>query len=467
MSEFIIGIGRCSKYLIFILGTVIFKTLNNFIFDNQINPKSQSGIFGFEPVLSNHIYIQNLYKYISYIIGGCIFEYVLIKKSQTKKENISDTKSSEENLSHQATMLIYNEQDENDQKKNYEIIIVCLSYCISYEIISLLYLFKFDRIEIWTLEILFVLYFMKKYFKIKIYNFKKLALFIILIPITILLVISSVLPYSYHELPEEKSEDLNAYEEIEAITGSKTYFIPISLLFITMTIFLSYSRVKSKVLMDLRYLSPYLIVFYIGIFGSILIFIMLTLISIFKCSDGIAHFCIVKDLNDESILYIDNAIIYFQELGESGKRMYIEIFLVIPFYLIIKFFEFTCEILVIYYFNPNYVLVRDNLYYGIIRLIFVLVNNKDYQHDISLTQFIILEISEILSIFAYGIYLEIIELRFCGLDRYLKRNIIKRSEKEKRLKSKDYNMESNENKLMTSMSSEYFEEGNSDLEMTH
>ena len=466
MSEFIIGIGRCSKYLIFILGTVIFKTLNNFIFNNQINPKSQSGIFGFEPVLSNHIYIQNLYKYISYIIGGCIFEYVLTKKSQTKKENISDTKSSEENLSHQATMLIYNEQDEDDQKKNYEIIVVCLSYCISYEIISLLYLFKFDRIEIWTLEILFVLYFMKKYFKIKIYNFKKLALVIILVPITILLIISTVLPYSYHELPEEKSEDLNAYEEIEAITGSKTYFIPISLLFITMTIFLSYSRVKSKVLMDLRYLSPYLIVFYIGIFGSILIFIMLVLISIFKCSDGIADFCMIKDLNDEKILYIDNAIIYFRELGESGKRMYIEIFLVIPFYLIIKFFEFTCEILVIYYFNPNYVLVRDNLYYGIIRLIFIIVNNKTFEQDISLTQFIILETSEILSIFAYGIYLEIIELRFCKLDRYLKRNIIKRSEKEKRLKSMSVN-DSNDNKLMTSMSSEYYEEGYSDLEMSH
>ena len=463
MSEFIIGIGRCSKYLIFILGTVIFKTLNNFIFDNQINPKSQSGIFGFEPVLSNHIYIQNLYKYISYIIGGCIFEYVLIKKSQTKKENISDTKSSEENLSHQATMLIYNEQDEDDQKKNYEIIVVCLSYCISYEIISLLYLFKFDRIEIWTLEILFVLYFMKKYFKIKIYNFKKLALVIILVPITILLIISTVLPYSYHELPEEKSEDLNAYEEIEAITGSKTYFIPISLLFITMTIFLSYSRVKSKVLMDLRYLSPYLIVFYIGIFGSILIFIMLVLISIFKCSDGIADFCMIKDLNDEKILYIDNAIIYFRELGESGKRMYIEIFLVIPFYLIIKFFEFTCEILVIYYFNPNYVLVRDNLYYGIIRLIFIIVNNKTFEQDISLTQFIILETSEVLSIFAYGIYLEIIELRFCGLDRYLKRNIMIRSDEDKRLRSKDSNNESNDNKLMNSMVSEieFFEEGSS------
>ena len=308
---------------------------------------------------------------------------------------------------------------------------------------------------------------MKKYFKIKIYNFKKLALVIILVPITILLIISTVLPYSYHELPEEKSEDVNAYEEIEAITGSKTYFIPISLLFITMTIFLSYSRVKSKVLMDLRYLSPYLIICYIGIFGSILILIILIILSLLNCSEGIADMCMVRDMNNETLLYIDNAIIYFQELRETGNRMYIEIFLIIPFYLIIKFFEFTCEILVIYYFNPNYVLVRDNLYYGIIRVIFILVNNKDYQQSISLTQFIILESSEVISVFAYGIYLEIIELRFCKLDRYLKRNIIKRSEKEKRLKSTSVN-DSNDNKLMTSMSSEYFNESNSSyLEMSN
>ena len=468
MSECIIGFGRCSKYLIFILGTVIFKTLNNFIFDNQINPKSQSGIFGFDPVLSKHPYIQYLYKYISFIIGGIIFEYVLYKKSQTSRESLNGNKTAEEILSHQTTLLIYNEQNENELKRKTEIMIVCLTYCISYEIINILYILKFERIEIWTLEVLFILYFMKKYFRINIYNFKKLALFIILGPATILIFISSFLPYTYHENPEEKSKDLNAYEEIESVTGNKLYFIPISIIFIIIAIFISYSRVKSKVLMDLRYLSPYLIICYIGIYGTILIFIMLVFVSIFKCSEKIADFCIVKDLNDDSLLYIDNAIIYFQELRESGNKMYIEIFLVIPFYLIIKFFEFTCEIFVIYYFNPNYVLVRDNLYYGIIRLIFILVNKEDYQHDISLTQFILLESSEALSVFAYGIYLEIIELRFCNFNRNLKRNIIKRSEKEKRLKSNSSNSDYNENKLMTSMTSEdeLFIEGNSELEIS-
>ena len=50
MTKFIIGFGKCSKYLLFILGTVVFKTLNNFTFENQISLKSEGGIFGFVPI---------------------------------------------------------------------------------------------------------------------------------------------------------------------------------------------------------------------------------------------------------------------------------------------------------------------------------------------------------------------------------------------------------------------------------
>ena len=85
--------------------------------------------------------------------------------------------------------------------------------------------------------------------------------------------------------------------------------------------------------------------------------------------------------------------------------------------------------------NPNYVLLRDNLYYGTSRLIFFLFNlHKDYKHYMTLTQFILLEMSEILSILGYAVYLEIIELRFCGLDKDLKKNIIERGFRETPLK---------------------------------
>ena len=85
----------------------------------------------------------------------------------------------------------------------------------------------------------------------------------------------------------------------------------------------------------------------------------------------------------------------------------------------------------IYYLNPNFVILRDNIYYGTSRLVFFLFNlNKNYKHYMTLTQLIILEMTEIIAILGYLVYLEIIELRFFGLDKDLKRNIIKRGFKE-------------------------------------
>ena len=55
------------------------------------------------------------------------------------------------------------------------------------------------------------------------------------------------------------------------------------------------------------------------------------------------------------------------------------------------------------------------------------MNVKDYEEYISLPQFIILEIAEIISLIGFSIYFEIIELRFCELDIYLKSNISQRA----------------------------------------
>ena len=126
-----IGFGKCSKYLIFILGAVIFKTINNFIFENQINPESEGGIFGFVPVLSNHVYIQYLYRYISYIIGGLIFEYFLLKKTR-KDESEAIVKKPKVKINPKEYTLIFNDQRGYSMGKIIEIFIVSLIilYCL-------------------------------------------------------------------------------------------------------------------------------------------------------------------------------------------------------------------------------------------------------------------------------------------------------------------------------------------------
>ena len=83
MSKSIIGFGKCSKYYFFILGTVICKTLNTFMFRNELDPKNSEGIFHSE--LYEHNYIQFLYKYISFIIGGILMECILKKSKQIKE----------------------------------------------------------------------------------------------------------------------------------------------------------------------------------------------------------------------------------------------------------------------------------------------------------------------------------------------------------------------------------------------
>ena len=99
--------------------------------------------------------------------------------------------------------------------------------------------------------------------------------------------------------------------------------------------------------------------------------------------------------------------------------------MVTPCYIIICFLEFTFEIMIINYLNPIFVLIKDNLYYFIVRIF-----NFALLHPITLAQFIILELAEALAILAYSVFLEVIEFRFLGLDKDIKRNISERGSRE-------------------------------------
>ena len=436
MSKFYIGFGGCSKYYLYILGTVIFKCLRDCIFGfNIINPESKIGLFGFVPELSNHYLIQSLYKYLSFIIGGALFIYILKKESTNESDNIFIKEK--ENLEYKG--LIYNSKDDISPMASFsQILKVGLIYCLHAELSRIMYLFDFGGLDIWTIDVIFILIFMHTNFIITFAKHQKYSMAFIIISVTILLFISSFLPNSNHDDIEEKREkDKNTYQIINDITRCNFAFIIIFVIFSLLSCLISYQRVKEKVLMDYYFLSPYKLIFFIGIFGFIITSIILTFTSNFPCPAGKEYFtdyCIIKHLKSNSEeYYYDNFLIYFKELKNKKNpyKSYLEVLLISPIYLIISFFEFTCEILTIYYLNPNFVMLRDNIYYGTSRLIFFLFNlHKNYKHYMTLTQFIILEMTEIISILGYAVYLEIIELRFLGLDKDLKRNIIKRGIKE-------------------------------------
>ena len=90
--------------------------------------------------------------------------------------------------------------------------------------------------------------------------------------------------------------------------------------------------------------------------------------------------------------------------------------------------EMTFEILTIYYLNPFYVLMTNNVYYILSELISFMLNLSN--EGLAIVQFILAELSEFFAISGYMVYLEILELNFCGLNENLRKSIMEKGEKE-------------------------------------
>ena len=158
--------------------------------------------------------------------------------------------------------------------------------------------------------------------------------------------------------------------------------------------------------MEIKYISHYRIIFFIGAFGFILTFLLLIISSIFFPSNN---------TNDEK--FLGNFFIYFEKFGNN---IWAEI-LVIPFYLFISFMEFNYEILIIYYLNPIYFLISDSLYYGLKPIILLICKPSEYE-NLSLLSIL----ADSFAFLGYSIYVEAIILNFCELNKNTKINIINR-----------------------------------------
>ena len=444
MPKSFIGFGKFSKYYFYILGAVFFRTVKDCISGFlAINPQSGNGLYGFVPILYKHYLIQDFYKYIGYLLGGLLFSFIL-KKQTTNKAN-NDIKKKK---SLQLKELIYHAKKTDLSKVSIiEILIVCGLYFIHIETAKILYSFDFSGLDFWVFDIVFIMLFMDSFFVMNYYRHQICSLAFIIITNTILLLISSFLKNS--------EGGKNTYEIIEDATGHSYTFIFFMLIFILLSCILSYSRVKSKVLMYFNYISPYKIIYYYGLIGIILTSIGLIFVTFKDCgeTEGTSHkLCYVEMVENNNVTryYYDNFIKYCEELGDILKsdklkfEFYLEIFLITPLYFAINFFEFLCEILIIYYLNPNYVLIRENLYYFVLRFIFIIVNKNDYQKYITFQQFIILQSSELLALLGYLVYFEIIELRFCKLDKDLKKNIANRGDRESKITENPQSFKDNE-----------------------
>ena len=427
-----IDFGNWSFEYFYILGTFLSRLLEDYIISlDDIRDDIKKNIIGIETVFRKNKLIRIFYKNLGYIFFGIILFYREVKNNN--KTNQLNTNNNTKSLN---IALIYN-RFIFIRKTLKELLIIGSFYSFQNIIRRILQFFKLNSLDLWIFNIIFILLFMNHFFVVNIYKHQKFSL-IFIFSTNFILLISSTFVKNLSSL-ENKNESLNSYKHIEEVFGNLSYFILIYIIYLILSCLLSFSRVYSKYLMDIKYESLYKIIFFIGAIGSSLSIITLIFTSIFNCNEKIISYCkIYKNKKDKH--YLDSIPIYFFNLknkfNEKASHFFLELFIVYPLFLVITFIQLLFEMKIILTLNPNFILISDCLYFGIKELL-----NCIFEKKFNSVNFYINIIAEICAFLGYIIFLEIIELKFCDLNKDLKKNIIERGIIESKMKDIDINFE--------------------------
>ena len=394
-------INKLYKYLWFY---VITKLISEYLFGKSLPENIKISYLKDLKDGSSNILVQETFNNI----GITIFSLILWKYKP--KFNTKIPISSTQNR-HSSISLIYNEKKNNIKGVNcvFFFLIVFLLF-LSKQLNKIFNIIDLKGLDYWMFEIIFICFISVNIFKVSIYIHKKVAIFIIIIFSTSMKFISTL--YIIKDNTKKK-----LYKDYK-------WIIPIGIISFILIIFIrGYSYCRLKWLFDLKYISEIKLLIIYGIIGSIFSLISSLISTIIPCIDKnvfITYFCRIERNNK---YYFDNFLIFFQDLWENEKKWINCLFILIKIFLL--FLSNLFMVLIIKNLSPEYLIFSKDIIYFIIELtsfIFSIFDRIDYSIFNLLT-----ELFAILGVF---IYLEIIELNFCGLNFYLRKNIIRRSKLE-------------------------------------
>ena len=389
---FCIGCGEFNKKYFFILFAVLSKLISQLALG--LNYSIYEGIKIFDIDLSPITYFTSSFLF-SLIIG--IIGMVTIHQIMKKSEN-SITKKRNGKLKYN---YIYNNKNSCFSCKNIRIqILLGIIFFFTELYDQLFYSNNYEGLDYWMFEIIFLNIFMSKYLNFNILLHQKVSLYLCVISSLILKLISNFL--DSHSF-EDSGKIVNVYNYIYIKYNKYWISIPIIMIsFIIMLIIRAYGNTKLKYSMDILFLSPYRILMTYGLIGLIfcIIYIILSILIDFKYL-GYINECVKKN---NCVLTFTSSIIY--GIFNSLKILF--------------------DILIIMNLSPFHMLVKYKTYYLLIQLILFC-----YNQTIKYKTFYFVELSsDIICFFGFLIFLELIEIRFKGLNHDLRINIIERGESE-------------------------------------
>jgi hypothetical protein len=165
--------------------------------------------------------------------------------------------------------------------------------------------------------------------------------------------------------------------------------------------------------MDAMYISPYKLTYIVGIIKSVVLLILCIISSLISCREDFSYFCWTQA---DGVIYFDSFKSFFNK-----KEQLLSAFSSMFFFAIIG--------LLINIFIQKYTLFHYILYMKIsscIQFIQGLIFYDNYSAGYIIRELIF----DFVDILLLLIFLEFIELNFCGLNKNLKRKIIIRAEED-------------------------------------
>ena len=319
----------------------------------------------------NYEFILSIFINFSYIFGGSIYfiSFIRTKTEETKEHAIIHKNRNSLNL-------IYNEGPKKDKKIIFGILLL-MSILLSIYIICNSFSFGRTVLEKRIFYLFFISIFSRCILKSKIYKHQILSLSLSFIGLIILF-----LPF----LSKIKNDD-----------------IPINICNILSAVFYSFFLVLIKYSTHRYFLSPYLCLLLVGCFSLIITLIGFIIYSLIKNND---------------LAYIIPKFDSIQ--NHLGIRYYIYIFLSFLFCSLLQIFSF----LVVYYFSPLLLVITDIISPMLSWALENIIEAESY-HDL-----IFKSIGYFIELIAAFIYNEIIICNFCGFNKYTKKCIEERQNKE-------------------------------------
>ena len=420
-----IGFGDFNKKYIYILLSVLFK------FISQITIGLGYSCLNATSPLSENLSKSSITYFISTFIFSIligIFCYIKISKKENNDEQLISR------LSYSSSSAASSISKKLNQKKNINKKIRALLLLVGFifvfcEVYDQLFYFNgLSGLDFWMFEIIILSFFMRKILNYRNSIHHKISLYICVSSSFIIKVISNLLDSRTIEDEFNNKKSVNIYDYIK-YKYSHWLYIPLFIFsFLIMTTFRSFGNTTIKYLMDISFVPPYVI---LTVYGTCGLF-----------------FC---------ILYIFFDLIFDKEyLGvlNAFKNKFATTFICAIIYGVCNSLKIFFNIIFIKELSPFYIFAKFKIYYVFIQIILLCHKFIDKFRTFYFVEFT----SDIICFFGFLIYLELIELRCCGLNYNLKKNIKDRSYTESDIK--EYNGECKDDtiKIMNNIDNIYLVE---------